>query len=215
MSVEDNLAYIEGWIDHYEDKLPTGTFFDEVAILVPTLYHRTKLINELCRVETGGWQVFNEARDIVVTSPFSTRYFVKYLFLKHPEMPYRLEIMMMDHGVADTRTGFSPLHASLWPDGKAPETAGLTRFPIPHLSFKPVQRGYETGQQSLQGAYVEALDWLRGKAFIHAQTCHSSYGAFSYWIHQDEHRQIYVKPRINTRDVDVVHDKCTFEGCLP
>jgi hypothetical protein len=44
------------------------------------------------------------------------------------------------------------------------------------------------------------LQNLRDKGFVLAQACQSTYGEFWYMMHEDTKRQIYVKPRINTRD---------------
>lgn len=195
LPVVTNLHVIDRWIGYYASYLPEGDKIDEAAILVPSLFHRTALALELGR---NGWVTFNQARDLVFTSPFGTRYFVKYLFLKNPSRPYRLEIMLMDAGEGDDQPGFSPLHAALWqPNGEAHVSSGATKFPIPHLSFKPTRL---PAGESAGRSYSRAVQYLKDGACIHVQTGQSTYGRFGYYLHQDAQRQIYIKPRVNTRD---------------
>lgn len=215
--VSYNLDLIGEWCEWYSsraDLFPYGggvVPIDEAAILVPTTYHRDKLMRQL---SDAGWEMFNEAQDLVFTNPFSTRYLVRYLFFRHGDYPFRLEVMMTDHGLNGSMNGFSPLHAALWNEGRPNMNAGAHRFPIPHLSYKPrreivrlpAQVMAEAGlvaSASLETpgrAFAREVDRLRGKGFIHAQTCQSTYGMFGYYIHQDADRQIYLKPRVNLRD---------------
>ena len=193
LEVRANLSRLHRWMAHYEDRLPGKAEFDEAAIMVPSPWHVEQLGNDL---REAGWGWFNAASDLVYTSPFSTRYFVEYNFFRCDGVPYRLEVMCMSEGRMDGEPGFSPLHAALWPNGVVPNSAGVRKFPVPHLSFKP----YAYPNSTLQRQYAMTVDDLKIKGFIHAQTCQSTYGAFSYWIHQDAQVQLYVKPRINTRD---------------
>lgn len=203
--VKDNLHQVEHWMDRFMPFLPDNCKFDEAAILVPSNYHMFKMMKSL---EQAGWHQFNEARDLVFTNPFGTRYFVHYVFFQSESSDYRLELMRLDSGTKDDRPGFSPLHRALWHDGEPPVSAGTNTFPIPHLSFKPYQRSLSMGllmgnppmKETPRRAYARTVDHLREQGFIHAQTCQSTYGHFGYYIHADSYRQVYVKPRVNTRD---------------
>lgn len=208
LAYQQNINTIERWLAHHREYLPEGCKFDEAAIMVPGPYHLT-LLKSVLRGQ--GWEHFNAASDLVYTNPFGTRYFVQYDFFRHELKEYRLEVMRPGLGAACGLPGFSPLHASLWENGRVPVTAGTQRFPVPHLSFKPIRRvlsntsereaaGREPRLQSWGQAYGAAVQHLRDKGFIHAQTCQSTYGRFGYYIHQDVQRQIYVKPRVNMRD---------------
>lgn len=187
LPLQTNLNVIDRWIGHYGERLPRGAVIDEAALMVPSPWHVASLLKYFTE---RGWEHFNGARDLVYTNPFATRYFVEYNFLRHPDVGYRLEVMNLSQGQQDGRTGFSPLHASLWPDGMVHHSIPARQFPVPHLSFKVPDRR----------AYGLALEHLREHACIHAQTCQSTYGAFSYWIGNDTARQIYLKPRVNLRD---------------
>lgn len=192
-SVNKNLARIELNMDTAYRKLraPDGTnpyTFDEAAVLVPDPFHRNALSAD---VEAAGWERFNEAEDLVYASPFGTRYFVAYRFFRHPERPYRLEVMMPTYG-SDGRAGFSPLHTALWQPNGWPVRRLVVEeaYPVPHLSFKVPDRA----------AYSVAVDHLHGRGYLHTMTCHSTYGTFGYYASNEPTRQIYVKPRVNTRD---------------
>jgi len=193
-AVEENILKLEARFARYTGDLPYGCNFDEAAIMVPSLFHRARLVEAL---EVAGWQVFNEAEDLVYTNPFGTRYFVAYMFLRHPKKRYRLEVMIMSEGEEDMRPGFSPLHASLWPDGERPYSSGSHLFPVPHLSFKATNI---QGAEGKHRSYSMAIRHLGNQGFVHAQTCQSTYGHFGYYLHQDAREQLYIKPRVNTRD---------------
>lgn len=214
MSTGDNLDILHGIANwHRLDRAyPEYAEIDEAAIMVPTPYHRDKLGRQLSK---AGWSLFNKATDLVHTNPFGTRYLVEYQFFSNPGHAWRLEIMMMDSPLSETPGGFSPLHASLYRDGRPDMSAGAHRFPVPHLSYKavprvlryPAQVMAEAGfpseaarMETPQGAFARSVDELRTCGYIHAQTCQSSYGLFGYYIHQDADRQIYIKPRVNLRD---------------
>jgi hypothetical protein len=192
-SVPRNLARIQQHIaDMYrKTATPEGEqpyLIDEAAIMVPDPFQRSALTAQL---EAAGWEQFNEAEDLVYTNPFGTRYFVAYRFFRHPEWPFRLEVMMPSMG-SDGRGGFSPLHTALWqPDGWPLRRLQVEEaYPIPHLSFKvPDLKSFSV-----------AVQYLKDKAFLHAMTCQSTYGAFGYYISNETYRQVYLKPRVNTRD---------------
>lgn len=178
------LKMIEGQMVEYERYLPAGASFDEVAILVTTIQRRYTIEGEL---ERDGWEHFNEAEDMVYTNPFGTRYSVEYHFLRHPDRAYRLEVMQLARGV-------SPLHHSLNHVARS-----YMMMPVVHLSFKPPAKWVE--EFGTRGAYALTVDYLQEKGgLVHAQTCQSTYGVFSYWIPCQSEYQLYLKPRVNLRD---------------
>lgn len=206
LEITHNINTIERWMADYERLLPVGCRIDEAAILTPSPYHANALGDVL---RWHDWEKFNSASDLVYTNPFGTRYFVEYSFYRHERKNYRLEVMHMGEGRMDGTAGFSPLHAALWlPNGVAPNTAGYGRYPVPHLSFKPVRKELrqltiipsETTLQTWGQAYGKAVAHLQEQGCIHAQSCQSTYGRFGYYLPNDAQRQLYIKPRINTRD---------------
>lgn len=204
LSAMANMQEIEYRMHEHTQRLPVGCEFDEAAIMVPTWEVRDRLFTEL---EMAGWNIFNQAADLVHTSPFGTRYTVEYTFFQHPNKKYRFEVMMLGRPALDGEAGFSPLHQALWtPSGKTPTWESSAELPVAHLSFKPTMPKHSAllkGEELLsqrQRSYNRVIDHLRTYSYIHAQTCQSTYGVFSYWLYQDETRQLYVKPRINTRD---------------
>jgi hypothetical protein len=196
LPVSTNLNTLQLWVDEYKKWLPKGgAFIDEVSVLAPGGWQARKFVDNMV---AHGWEQFNEASDIVFTNPFSTRYFVRYKFLRHPDWEWRIEVMFFDFAEEGVR-GFSPLHQALWlPDGTAPATTGVDMYPVPHLSFKvtPVN-----GEQNPRASFSRAVGHLQERGFIHAQTCQSTYGVFGYYLPQDAERQLYLKPRLNLRDL--------------
>lgn len=192
--VGDNLAVIDFEITKYQKYIPVGGgTIDEAAIMVGGYSAAHRLIAEL---NSAGWHHFNTAADLVYTNPFGTRYFVNYEFLQHRKWQYRLEVMFMGEGRIDGNPGFSPLHQALWHPNGVPGMAPL-QYPIPHLSYKPpLNAGYDQAR----AAYSRAVAGLQANGLIHAQTCQSTYGTFGYYLPQDATRQLYLKPRVNTRD---------------
>jgi hypothetical protein len=182
-----NIHVIEDYMRQYSRYLPESCAFDEAAIMVPNTDARQGLAAELLM---AGWENFNHAADLVFTNPLDTRYAVEYTFFRHPQKPYRLEVMLLGQPTQDGQTGFSPLHQALWHEGKTPPWASQAELPIPHLSYKVP---YLTGAQ--------AVDRLKDQGFIIAQACQSTYGRFWYTIKNDAKRKIYLKPRVNLRDV--------------
>lgn len=196
LRVEDNLVQVDAWIGHYSHYLPQGAVIDEAAIMVPDPWHRRKVTEQL---EQADWAKFNEASDMVYTTPFGTRYCVSYEFYHSNDRPYRLEVMMMDRDW-DGYLGNSPLHDALQSSAdrnQAPKTP--IKYPIPHLSFK-APRVFPVSNE--RHAYAKAVDYIKSKACIHAQSCQSTYGTFSYFIGNETMRQIYLKPRVNLRDAE-------------
>lgn len=193
--ISANLMMVDAFVEEFSRYVPVDSVIDEAAIMVPSRWHANQLI---LNMGLDGWEHFNGADDLVFTNPFGTRYVVRYEFLRHPDHDYRLEVMYMGLGLREGGYGFSPLHQALWaPDGVAAITSGASQFPIPHLSFKAKNR---VGDLQPRSAYSRAVAYLQAKGCIHAQTCQSTYGVFGYYLHQDTERQLYIKPRLNTRD---------------
>lgn len=193
--VEHNMNKMELWIDDYKRYLPGGKAIDEVAVLTPSPWHADRLIEDLVAQE---WEHFNSADDLVYTTPFGTRYFVHYEFLRNAQANWRLEVMHMGVGKSDGQTGFSPLHQALWsPNGNTANTAGAYEYPVPHLSFKCTPTAAD---QSNRSCYSRAVGHLQHQGLIHAQTCQSTYGVFGYYLPNDAEHQLYLKPRANLRD---------------
>jgi len=186
-----NMAAITRAMAAHADRLPQGCSFDEASLLTNEWSQEAAKVN----LTTNGWEHFNEAVDVVYANPFGNRYVVEYAFYRHETTNWRMEVMRI-------LEGFSPLHMSLQRLLHSDH-----RLAVPHLSFKP-KRGYKTdpelGQeydkQSWGQAYSSAVQHMKDQAYIHAQTCQSTYGMFSYWVHQDATQQFYVKPRVNLRD---------------
>lgn len=204
LRVEDNMMQVEGWMRHYRSRhLPQGANIDEAAILAPDYWHRSKITGQLVE---AGWHKTADAEDIVYTNPFGTRYCVEYEFYARDLVPYRLEIMMMVPD-RDGVYGFSPLHQALWAPGDNPQDIGRMKYPMPHLSFKPSTMmdeelmNQEAVYKERRRAYCRAVDGLQSSAAIHAMSCQSTYGHFGYYIGNEARRQIYIKPRVNLRDV--------------
>lgn len=209
LDVDVNLAVLGRYISTYTEKLPLGEGFDEAAVLLPNPYLRRLFVDKLV---AAGWEYFNQSEDVVYTNPFGTRYCVSYQFLRKAGVPYRIEAMVLETDELGD-PGFSPLHRALWQTNGDPTSNNM--LPVPHLSFKPTPRvlripaqvAAEAGRpgstrtvQTLGQAYSSAVAHLQEQACIHAQTCQSSYGRFGYFLPNDATRQLYIKPRINTRD---------------
>ena len=199
LPVVANLNAIESYMNKYRLYIPEGCAFDEAAIMVPNATVRTYLHSDLAQ---NGWERFNRAADLVHTNPFGTRYVVEYVFFRHPDKPYRIEVMLLGGLTEDGQTGFSPLHQALWhPDGIRPLWGEHSELPVPHLSFKPPAE--TVAAVGARKAVRQVLDYMLHRersSFLMAQACQSSYGEFWYLLHQDANRQVYLKPRINTRD---------------
>jgi hypothetical protein len=201
LGVTVNVNTINAYMHENEHYLPEGCFFDEAAVMVPSKEARRMLANDLA---FGGWEMFNSSADLVHANPFGTRYIVEYQFFRKAGVPWRLEVMLLGQGAnLDGNPGFSPLHQALWyPNGKTPTWAQHAELPIPHLSFKP-EVGVVASLVGKARAVRLTLDHLREQGFLMAQACQSTYGEFWYMLDSHAKRQLYVKPRINTRDSDV------------
>lgn len=167
-------------VDSYTDTLQASEptmhgFIDEIALLVES----EPDLRTLARVLPGeGWEQFNEARDVVRTGPIASRYEVQYTFFRHPDKPWRLEVMKIVGGV-------SPLHEAI-----RPPLGGELCVPV-HASFKTAD----------EEQYAHAVGVLQEGGFELAQRCDSTYGRFSYWINVGRVNRVpYLKPRVNLRD---------------
>jgi hypothetical protein len=191
-SARHNTDRVQHYIQQAEDRLRGAVKMDEAAVLMPNGNTTAMMPSLLRQLADSGWEFFNMADDRVHTSPFGTKYQVSYRFFRHPDFAWRLEVMRLKHPFHEYAR--SPLHGALL---AMPNDQPGWKLPMPHLSFK-VPNGD-------QRAYSAALDMLR-HGHIHAQTCQSTYGHFSYWLpgSEDWDRQLYVKPRVNHRDVKVV-----------
>lgn len=155
---------------------------DEVSVLFkdrPALLHWV-----MQAVKIPGVKIFNAAEDTVKTTPIVSEYNVEYVFLEVEDYPFRIEAM-------NVAGGYSPLHdAVIWDYDDPVEV---------HYSFKCF---------SLED-YRHTISLLDGFEFSMAMSCLSSYGLFSYWVpsgeneHFDIPENVFLKPRVNTRDVFV------------
>jgi hypothetical protein len=77
----------------------------------------------------------------------------------------------------------------------------MLRFP----SFVSQEAGKNLDHlQTWRQAYGSAVQHLKDKACIPAMACQSTYGVFGYFIGNETARQIYLKPRVNLRDIPPV-----------
>lgn len=178
---DDNLAYLQSLWAMANDAVnavhntTNQPFIDELAVLMP----RDVIPDFINDAVSHGWVYFNNSLDMVRAEPFGAVYGVQYHFLKHPEHPWRFEVMRKTSGV-------SPLHDALLANAS-------NGFPVVHASYKPY-----TGETEL--AYKEAKSWLGAAGYAQAQECVSTYGRFGYWRKPEGDRAFYLKPRINVRD---------------
>lgn len=185
---QSNLDRMDRWIAHYDYALPLGHSIDEVAVQTMDPGRMSDYLNR------NEWEQFNDARDVVYTNPFGTRYSVSYRFFRHSAVRYRMEVMTMNDG-------FSPLHQSLWEQTTRMRGDNLDLLPVPHLSFKPNFLSPITeGPLPARRQYGKVVNHLVSKACLLAQACQSTYGVFGYFIGNETARQVYLKPRVNLRD---------------
>lgn len=149
---------------------------DEMALFFPT---KDLMFVFISKAVQRDWVLFNQDDDVVETTPIQSSYDVEYWFLQHPDLPYRLELML----VLD---GYSPYHGML---RQACEQLSMPAV-LAHASFKT---------QS-EEAYANAVRALRSAGYEVAQHCTSSYGRFSYFIGDPNEDLVALKPRINLRD---------------
>lgn len=149
--------------------------YDEVALLATSNRQAFAAVQSFVR---RGWRYFNNAEDTVTTHPFRTQYDVTYHFLAHQNVGWRIELMTLGYGL-------SPVHWAIL------DRTRSGALPVVHLSFKVPN----------MSAYEAVLSRWHGH-LLHAQSCTSSYGVFSYWAGQpvDGNPEVYLKPRINLRD---------------
>lgn len=194
----DNLqAFTEhAYTANYELNLAYGTevrqYIDELAVLAP---NREMVLEFVDDAVGNGWTYFNRASDTVRAEPFGTVYAVEYHFLRHPNYPWRFEVMRKMSGV-------SPVHDAM----KSFMDDGL---PLVHASFKPMNGESEESYALAQASLNEA-------GYCLAQECRGTYGRFGYWRAVNDPLLRYLKPRINTRD-SIMHSMCTtdsHDGCM-
>lgn len=162
---------------------------DEVAIMFHSAEDKAAFLRDA--VSEKHVKHFNSADDFVHTSPIPSSYSVEYDFLEVTGLGMRVEAMYIDRGT-------SPLHDSLLAGANPTINRGGTPWNMPivvHFSFKTKKADYETVRAAMVGGGAELV-----------QACHSTYGQFSYYrVPTDDetghsHINVYLKPRINTRD---------------
>lgn len=159
-----------------------GSAIDEVALLATRSNTVQTYLAEF--LAGGHGTAFNYAHDEVSTYPIESRYSVDYLFLQPGDYSWRLEFMRRIDGV-------SPLHAPI----EVAHERALRPIAV-HASFKCASpEEYARTFQSFEENEALAL----------AQSCKSTYGAFSYWRMEKEGTPtcefpLYIKPRVNLRD---------------
>jgi hypothetical protein len=151
---------------------------DEVALLFPQAFSMRDFVFDA--VMEDGVDLFNVAYDRVHTLPFETDYNVQYAFLS-TTLGMRVECMAL-------MNGFSPLHQAMFSclrmeDGFNPA--------VVHMSFKC----NDIDQ------YLGAVMALQEDDNKQVQICQSTYGVFSYFNSQGFPHGIYLKPRVNERDL--------------
>lgn len=153
-----------------------GAFVDEVALMFGSTAARQRFLDRA--VQHPDIEHFNADEDWVSTSPISSRYRVRYDFLRIKGKQFRLECMEVLQGV-------SPLHAVV-------DSGIVGDYPATvHVSFKVANRH---DYKAIAGSLEEA-------GAVWAQGCLSTYGIFSYWsVEEPGLENVYVKPRVNVRD---------------
>jgi hypothetical protein len=201
----DTAVYYDALLTHTNEWLrevttPEGRI-DELAVAAPSEAWALRLVRNL--VETDGWVYVNTATDYVKTEPFRTGYPVRYHFLTHPGYPWRMEVMHYDDEHMMVPYAISPVHDALWADMDAEQE--LFALPVVHASFKcSTDDEYERCVQNI------------ARASQHAQTCIAQqYGYYSYWLPVALEEHLYVKPRVNTRDVPAVSIPMQVSGGGP
>jgi hypothetical protein len=138
------------------------------------------LVRLMAKAVRRGWVVFNQDEDQVDTKPIVSTYGVEYWFLRHPELPYRLELMHIPDG-------FSPYHQGMREYLERNDMC----LGLAHASFKVPD----------EVSYARAVVALRSAGYELLQHCTSTYGRFSYYANVSEGSKLpIIKPRINIRD---------------
>jgi hypothetical protein len=161
---------------------------DEIAVMFRDDESKMAWIRDA--VSEPGVKMFNSAWDTVHTSPIPSRYDVEYDFLEAPGLGMRVEAMRIDRGI-------SPLHQTLdetWYNPTISPASPDLGMVVVHLSFKTTKDEYELNRAAMVSGGAELV-----------QACHSTYGQFSYYRVKDYDTweipsNLYIKPRINTRD---------------
>jgi len=196
----DNLlGEVNVWL--HEVTTPEGRI-DELAVAAPSEAWALRLVRNL--VGSGnGWVYVNTATDYVRTEPFRTGYPVRYHFLTNPMYPWRMEVMHYDDEHMMIQYAVSPVHDALW--GEVDQDTELFALPVVHASFRcSADDEYERCVQNI------------ARASQHAQTCIAQqYGYYSYWLPVALEEHLYIKPRVNTRDVPAVSIPMQVSGGGP
>lgn len=173
-------AEIEFWLAKQGLVYP----IDEVALMFDDKAKLFEFID--AAVREPGVKLFNAATDHVLTSPVLGEYWVSYYFLEVEDLGMRVEVMYIERGR-------SPLHDSLKSYGNNP-TIDFRSHDDPvvvHFSYKVAKSDY-----------LEARAAMVGGGATLVQDCQSTYGRFSYYRHPEIGENIYIKPRVNMRDVE-------------
>jgi hypothetical protein len=188
----NDIAFLQEILDN---QFGEGMFhIDEVALMFNSKADVWHWLEE--QLPKAGVELFNVAKDHVHTYPFHTEYDVHYYFLNTPGDYYRVECMAIGG------MGLSPLHEAIKYTARN-NPSGLK--PTVHYSFKCRD----------EGEYGRVVQWLANAEFAHVQSCVSTYGLFSYWllseyVNPDGKFDVYLKPRVNTRDTITVDDPITI-----
>jgi hypothetical protein len=176
-------------------RLDLSHHVDEVAYLFLDRNHLDIFTREAVR--TDGCIMFNTAEDHVHTLPLKTCYDVEYRFFTVP-VQFLPGIEQVRVEAMQIKRGFSPLH-----EAEAPSLASVgAPMGAIHASFK-----CQTEEE-----YAAVVVRLRERGWEVAQKCDSTYGRFSYWSPVDREEwlpdgpYLYLKPRVNTRDMNGGHD---------
>lgn len=178
-----------------------GANIDEVAVMFHSEVDKAKWIRDAVAEESV--KLFNSADDVVHTSPILSRYTVEYDFLEVKGLGMRVEAMYIDSGT-------SPLHDSLLDTYGNPTISGRSddwnRPVVVHFSFKTTKNDYETIRAAMVSGGAELV-----------QACHSTYGQFSYYrvpLDGDgaSNLNVYLKPRVNSRDPETVPPSTSSPG---
>lgn len=163
-------------------------FIDEVAIMLPEAPKEAQDWHErmLDRVGTEGITYFNRSRSTVTVHSLPSKYEVEYHFFTTAIEGVRIELMRLGNG-------HSPLHALYNSPVRSEDSRGRDACVV-HASFK-VPNGDEQ-------EYRMVCSVLAGAGWTCGQDCSSEYGLFGYWRKpDDEGSLLWLKPRVNLRDV--------------
>lgn len=181
--METNADKWDEWkqrADQWLERINIQRQVDEVALLFRSRAMKFEYVT--MAVQEPHTTLFNSSKDHVKTKPFNTEYDVEYHFLRMEGRGMRVEAMSLEGGL-------SPLHAALLECNR-----GTAVVPV-HLSFKCFtwDDWYDT---------LYALDeQSEGKASL-VQSCVSDYGVFAYYNVPEVLGDIYLKPRLNVRDLE-------------